>query len=303
MSKYYYLISGLPNITFDDGKLPYPVLGFKDELSEYLTKADKRLLDILFLKVDNRNLLEQLRTPGYELETGGKLTDEELAELITGMKLNRDRLKIEDPDDRPPQFKNKNKRLPVYFEPFVKAYLDEEENVEKSVIPWEDRLAAMYYDYAMKCANRFIASWFELNLNINNIFTALTCRKYKLDRANYIVGDTEISNLLRSSTARDFELGDLLEYWPSVLRIAEDTDLLQRELKTDMLKWEWLDEQIFVKVFDIESVLTYMIKLQILDRWAGLDRATGDATFRQLVGDMKQGSNNALEEFKRNNKK
>ena len=34
-----------------------------------------------------------------------------------------------------------------------------------------------------------------------------------------------------------------------------------------------------------------------------LDKVTGEKTFREIVGAMKKGSENALEEFKRNNKK
>jgi hypothetical protein len=181
--------------------------------------------------------------------------------------------------------------------------LDSVELGEETVLPWEDRLASLYYAYAMKHSNTFIASWFELNLNINNIFTALTCRKYKFDRENYIVGDTAISQQLRSSNARDFDLSETLLYLPSVVRIAEETDLLQREWKTDVLKWEWLNEQIYVKIFDIESVITYLLKIEMLERWSNFDKSTGEKAFRQMVGGMKKGSNQTLEEFKRNNKK
>jgi hypothetical protein len=314
VSKYHCLVAGLPNIAFDGGKPPYAVLWFKDELVNHLTKADMRLLELLFLKVDNNNLLEQLRFPDYDPEPGGKITAEELNVLITGLQnvidsqKERDRQIEEnvDEDDLPPiplPFKNKNKRLPAYFVTFAKMYLEAVGNEEELTIPWEDRLSSMYYEYAMKSANAFIAAWFELNLNINNIFTALTCRKHKLDRANYVVGETEVADKLRTSTARHFELGETLEYWPAVLRIAEDADLLQREWKTDLLKWEWLDERIYVRVFDIDSVLVYMLKLEMLERWTSLDKTTGDKAFRQLVGAMKEGSNHTLEEFKRNNKK
>ena len=319
MSKYYYLVAGLPNITFDSGKPPFTVMGFKEELAQHLTKADMRLIDILFLKADNQNLLKQLQYPDYEPEAEGKISVEELNVLISGLqkvidgKKARDKFIAEtkeedyDEDNQPPPlprpFKNKNKRLPPYFLTFAKTYLDAVEQKEETVIPWDDRLASLYYAYAMKRPNTFIASWFELNLNINNIFTALTCRKYKLDRANYIVGDTVVSQQLRSSNARDFELSETLPYLPAVVRIAEEADLLQREWKTDGLKLDWLNEQIYVKVFDIESVMTYLLKLEMLERWSGFDKAAGEKAFRQMVGGMKKGSNNTLEEFKRNNKK
>jgi hypothetical protein len=155
----------------------------------------------------------------------------------------------------------------------------------------------------MKCSNTYLSAWNELNLNINNIFTALTCRKYKLDRANYIVGDTETSKKLRLSNASDFELSKTLKYLPSVLLIAEETDWLQREREMDHLKWKWLDEQIFINIFDSESVLFYLLKIEMMERWSNFDKVAGENVLRQTVGTIKKGGNNTLEEFKRNNKK
>jgi hypothetical protein len=294
MSKYYYLIAGLPNIAFDDSKLPYSVFGFKDELANYLSDVDKQLLDLFFLKIDNKNFLEQIQHPDYDPDTGGRFSYDEFNELFKGLKNEKEEEK---------SFINKNKRFPPYYEPFARTFLEAAEKEEKTVIPWEDRLAALYYEYAMKNKNKFVADWFELNLNINNILTALTCRKYKFERADFIVGDNSVAKQLRTSSARDFNLGDSLEYLPIVLRLAEETDLFQREKKVDILKWEWLEDRTFDRVFDVESVLAYLLKLEMMERWATLDKATGEQSFRQLVGAMKTGSDNALEEFKRNNKK
>ena len=74
-----------------------------------------------------------------------------------------------------------------------------------------------------------------------------------------------------------------------------------REKKIDLLKWKWLDDNTFFKTFDIESVFAYLLKLEMIERWVTLDKARGEKTFRELVGAMKMGSENALEEFKRNN--
>jgi hypothetical protein len=298
MSKYYYLVAGLPNISFDDSKPPYAATAFKDELKDYLTGVDMRLLSIFILAVDNRNLLKLLQNPGFEPESGGKISGAEIEELIAGIESEREEQK---------PFVNRNKGLPAYFEAFARAFIEakeeDKEKAEPAPIPWEDRLSTLYYDYAMNCGCPFVAAWFELNLNINNILAALVCRKYKFDRANYIVGSTDTAEKLRRSNARDFDLGDLLEYLPAVMRIAEEPDMLQRERRTDLLKWEWLDLQTVVRIFDVDSVLAYLLKLQILERWTSLDRAAGEQTFRGLVGAMKRGSDNALEEFKRNNKK
>ena len=145
--------------------------------------------------------------------------------------------------------------------------------------------------------------WFELNLNINNMLTAITCRKHGLDKAEYIVGDNEVAEALRTSNARDFGLSDEVEYLPELQRIAEESDLMVREKKIDLLKWKWLEEQTFFKTFDIESVYAYLLKLEMIERWVTLDKETGDKTFREIVGAMKKGSLNTLNEFKRNNNK
>lgn len=57
MGKYYCLIAGLPNIALDDSKLTYSISQFRQELDGILTKADKKLIDLFFLKFDNKNRL------------------------------------------------------------------------------------------------------------------------------------------------------------------------------------------------------------------------------------------------------
>ena len=290
MSKYYYLISGLPNIALDDSKLAYSVCEFRTEIEDMLSSKDKKLIDLFYLKYDNINLLAHAKRPDSDPDQRGRITYDEFNTLYKALK----------DEEKIPQ----NDNLPPYFVDFFKLYLAEEAKdtkSEKEYISWEDRLAALYYEYAMKCGNKFVADWFELNLNINNVLTAITCRKYGFDKANYIVGHNEIAENIRTSNARDFGLGDSVEYLPELQRIAEETDLIVREKKIDLLKWKWLDDNTFFKTFDIESVFAYLLKLEMIERWVTLDKARGEKTFRELVGAMKMGSENALEEFKRNN--
>ena len=253
-----------------------------------LTKADKKLIDLFFLKFDNKNLLI-ISNNRTVIRIRGDITYEEFDALYKALK----------EEEKIP----KNDRIPPYFKAFFRAYLDAQGKENNSEIPWEDRLAALYYAYAMKNPNRFVRDWFELNLNINNMLTAITCRKHGFDKAGYIVGENEVAQALRTSNARDFGLGDTVDYLPDLGRIAEETDLMVREKKVDLLKWKWLEEHTFFKPFDIESVFAYLLKLEMIERWVTLDKATGEKTFREIVGAMKKGSDNALEEFKRNNKK
>ena len=283
MGKYYCLIAGLPNIALDDSKLTYSISQFRQELDGILTKADKKLIDLFFLKFDNKNLIAHAKQPDRDPDPRGRITYDEFDALYKALK----------EEEKPP----KNDRMPPYFKEFFKLYLEAQGKENKQEIPWEDRLAALYYAYAMKNANKFGSDWFCLNLNINNMLTAITCRKHGFDKAGYIVGDNEVAQALRTSNARDFGLGDTVDYLPDLWRIAEETDLMVREKKVDLLKWEWLEEHTFFKPFDIESVFAYLLKLEMIERWVMLDKATGEKTFREIVGAMKKGSEHALEEF------
>ncbi len=292
MAKYYYLISGLPNLSLDDGKLAYSVADFWREIEGMLTNRDRRLIRLFYLKYDNKNLLSYITGVDQEPDDRGEIRQEEMDALYKA-------LKNEEPVP-------KNKRIPPYFKTFCEQYLAEERKEHKDEtihIAWEDRLAALYYAYAMDCGNRFVADWYELNLNINNILTAITCRKFNLDKADYIVGDNNVAESIRTSNARDFGLGDTVACLPELQRIAEEMDLLAREKKIDVLKWQWLDDNTFFKTFDLESVFAYLLKLEMIERWVSLDKTRGEKTFREIVGTMKKGSEKALDEFKRNNNK
>ncbi|MDL2255773.1 DUF2764 domain-containing protein [Parabacteroides sp. OttesenSCG-928-G06] len=290
MSKYYYLIAGLPNISLDDHKIPFTVEAFYAELKGMLSSRDKKLTDLFFLKFDNKNLLNFLLHPEREWDHRGHFTKSSYKEVFDAIR----------EEEKLPE-----NNLPPYMIAFLEQYQAEaeKETGESKTVSWEDRLAGLYYAYAMKNKNQFVADWYELNLNINNVLTAITARKFNLDKACYIVGDNEIAKTLRTSNARDFGLGDSVEYLPVLQRITEETDLLLREKKLDQLKWQWLEELTFFKTFDIESVLAYMLKLEMMERWTSLDKSKGEKTFRELVGTMKKGSDSALDEFKRNNTK
>ncbi|MDR2920110.1 MAG: DUF2764 domain-containing protein [Tannerella sp.] len=289
MGKYYYLIAGLPEISLDDSKLPLTVADFHKETDLTLNGKDKKLIELFYLKYDNKNLINQLEYPDREFISNGCISQEELGELITRMKEEGI------PTD--------NKRIPSYFVQFIEKYLEVTERNEDFEISWEDLLSSYYYAYGMKCKNLFIASWFELNLNINNMLVAISARKYDLDRTSYIVGENEVATNLRISNARDFGIGVFVDYWNEIQNIAEESDLYVREKRIDSFKWEWLSEHSFFHPFEIEGVFAYLAKLEMLERWITLDKVTGEKTFRELIGAMKKGSEKALDEFKKNNTK
>ena len=80
MSKYYYLVAGLPELTLEDSKLSYTVADFKAELYPDLSDEDRRLIDLFYLKFDNANVLKLLKDKDAAIDSRGNYSAEELAD-------------------------------------------------------------------------------------------------------------------------------------------------------------------------------------------------------------------------------
>ena len=279
MTNYYCLVAGLPDLSLDDGKLNYTVANFKSELYPELSDKDKRLIDLFYLKFDNANLLKLLKDKEAETASEGNFSSEELLALAASVREG----------DAP------DKKYPSYLYEFVAAYLElPAEELHRA----EDMLAAYYYAYAMKCGNGFVSSWFEFNLNINNILAALAARKYRMDVSQVVVGDTEVCEMVRTSNARDFGLTEMLDYFEPLLRIAETEDLEEREKKIDVLKWNWMEDAVFFNYFTVERIFVFLLRLEMIGRWIAMDKEKGSEIFRQMIDKLK-GEVEIPEEFRK----
>lgn len=268
MSTYYCLVAGLPDISLDDGKLSYSVSDFKAELYPDLSAQDQKLIDLFYLKFDNTAILKLLKNKDAVIEDKGNFSAEELLQLIEAVREG----------DTP------DKKYPSYLVNFVSQYLQLSQD---ELYRADDLLAALYYSYGMSSNNAFIASWFEFNLNLNNILAALAARKYKLEVSSVIVGATSICEQLRTSNARDFGLNETLEYFEALQRIADIEELVEREKKVDMLKWKWLEDESFFHYFTIERIFVFLMQLEMIERWISLDKEKGNELFRKMIQDLK----------------
>ena len=272
---YYCYIAGLPDIQIDNQKSIPAQEEILDELKQILSKGDMALLDLLRLKYDNDNLLKFLANRDAELNPLGKLTSQDWAELIE---------LIDNSDERNPV---RDARLLKYVLEFYTTIRNEQS--EEKIDFAEDFLAALYYKYGMQCKNKFVADWFEFNLNINNILTALTCRKYGWDIKLAIVGDNVVAETIRNSvSARDFNLKAEIDYFDALVSISETANLLDPEHRIDALKWNWLEGNTFFSSSSIEKVLSFWLRCELMHRWDNLSMEEGAEIFRQMINDLKK---------------
>lgn len=254
MSKYYYLVAGLPELTLEDSKLSYTVADFKSELYSALSEEDRMLIDLFYLQFDNANVLKLLKDKDAAIDPRGNYSAEELAEYISLLKEGGE---------------VSERMFPSYLSTFISEYFNM--SVEDDFLH-EDRLAALYYAYAMKCKNKFVSAWFSFNLVINNVLVALTARKFKVDVAPLIVGDTEVCEALRTSGARDFGLSGEVEWLDILVKISETEELVEREKKIDLLRWNWMEEATFFNYFTVERLFVFLLQLEMIERWISLDK-------------------------------
>ena len=266
---YYYLIAGLPELSLDDSKLGITVREFRELYYPELADDDRILLDLIYLSYDNANLLALLKDKEATIAEGGLYTSEELLGIIEAARAE------ETPD----------RRYPRYMYDFV-AQVEDEENAAEGIFP-EDRLAQLYYAHAMSQGNVFVERWFAFNLDLNNFLTAITARRYNLDVKPLIVGDNEVAKALRTSNSRDFGLTGVMDGFEEVMRISEIDNLVERERKLDVLKWEWMEENSFFDYFTVEKLFAFLVKIQIIERWITLDAEAGGEMLRGMIRQLK----------------
>lgn len=271
MAYYYCQVAGLPDVAFDGSKAAFTVERFRDELYPSLSARDAKCVDLLFLSIDNANIIDILKHgEEVKIEQTGCYTKEELLEIIASAK----------DGDTP------NKDVPSYLYRFLDYYIANESNEN---IIWNDVLSAYYYDYATASSNKFVAEWFAFNRNVNNILVAFTARKYKMNIADVVIGDDEVACLLRTSAARDFELSGTLDYFDAVQRLSENGKLQEREHQLDELRWRWLDDNSVFNYFTVERLFVFLQKLIIIERWDALDAEKGMQRYNEMIAELKSG--------------
>ena len=275
MSQYYYLVTGLPELTLEDNKLNHTVADFKTEFYPLLSGSDKRLVDLFYLQYDNCNLLRLLKDNAAATDPRGMFKSECFLDVIRQYKEDDGVISV-------------THGLPKYMVAFIVDYFKQKEgDATVDEVALEDKLSALYYSHAMKCGNGFVSSWFEFNLNVKNILSAINARKFKIEVPPVIVGDTPVCEALRMSNARDFGLAGELDYLDDVLKIGETHNLIEREKKVDQLKWKWMEDKTFFEYFSIERLYVFLLQVELVERWLSLDKDKGNRMFRDIIASFK----------------
>lgn len=259
---YYYLIAGLPDILLDETRSKISESDLIEEIQAQLHHDDYRLLQVLFLKYDNANLLNLLQKQNKAFNDQGIYSREFLEE------------QIKEPDDR----------IHGYLREFIELFKSgERDDTGKT---WDNVLEEYYFRFLLDISNEFVREWFRFQLNMNNVTTALSCRRLEIPVEDHLVGNNEVAQSIRRSNARDFGLSQDFPEIEQILAAWEQENMLEREKALDTIRWTWINEQTFFHYFTIERVIGYLLQLEMVDRWMSLDPRKGEKLFRELLQNM-----------------
>lgn len=285
MANYYCLMAGAPELALTDAKPQVSVVEFREQASMELSSLDARILEqYFFLEEDCRNLVRLLKNPDAELLPGGNYSREQFEDLMTSAR----------------EINFNVHRYPAFMSEFARQWTYNKD--VEGYFP-EDEIIYQFYNYVIcNCRNAFVRRWYELNLDINNILTAVLARQQGWSVGDFIKGDNEVTEMIRENKTRDFDLSHEFDYVKDLMKIVDEPDPVDKERMIDSMKWLWLDEYTFLDPFNFEALFAYFCKLKIKERWARLDVVQGKATFENIIENLR-GEARVPAEFKLNNDK
>ncbi|MCK9305212.1 MAG: DUF2764 family protein [Bacteroidales bacterium] len=179
------------------------------------------------------------------------------------------------------------------LESFTGQILPHLGNKDKRLVEWllfglnAENLTSHFYRSVKKSKSRFLREYFSFDLILRNILTADTALKTKQDSSQFIFGLGEQGEKIGKSVSSLSAFASEYEFGPKLLQILENRNIIEREQAIDLLRWERADIICTYNYFDIEVILSFILKSALVERWAKLDRTAGEKMFRQLVADIK----------------
>lgn len=263
---YYSLVAGLREYALDADTKGFDAKGIVEEILDGVCASDASEVRLLYGYYDCENILA-LRAGRSAHNPLGNLSREELEQELKAPS-----------------------RLPQGIARVVKAYADPEGEEAEEVDTsrrFETTLFAAYYDACRRSRSRFLRAWSEFDRTLRNVTAALAARAASRPVEEVVVGGGDVAEQLQRSSAADFGLRGELPFIDSVIAAMNDeANLMEKERKIDLVRWEEASELATFDYFNINAILSYLVRISIVARWARLDAARGREMFNRLLAEL-----------------
>lgn len=263
---YYCLVAGLKEYALDADTKGFDARAIVGEVLEGVEAADARQVHLLYGYYDCENIaaLHAGRTAHNPL---GRFTHEELEEELKAPK-----------------------RLPEAVARVIRAFDDPEGEDAETVDTtqrFEKELFAAYYATCEKASSSFLREWSAFDRNLRNVTAAVTARAAGRPIEEVTVGGGDVVEQLQRSSAADFGLRGELPYIDAVIAAVNDeANLVEKEHKIDLVRWNEAVELATFDYFDINAILSYLARVNIVARWTQLDAVRGREMFDRLLAEL-----------------
>lgn len=265
-NNYYSLVAGLREYTLESDTKGFDAREIVDEILEALSSSDANAVRLLYGYYDCENIIA-LRAGRAAYNPLGNLSREELAEEL----------------DSP-------RKMPAPMARVIRIYADPESEEAEGVdmsIGFEKALWSAYYDVCSHSKSRFIREWTAFDRTLRNVAAAAVARATDRNVDEVTVGNDEIVDRLQRSSAADFGLRGELSYIDAVIAAVNDEqNLVEKEHKIDLVRWEQAGELATFDYFNINAILSYLAKINIVARWALLDPKRGREMLERIMAEL-----------------
>lgn len=265
-SSYYALVAGLREYTLDAETKGFDIKDIIAEVEEALSSSDMKVVELLYTYYDCENIIN--RHGGSSVHNPlGLLSSEEVEEEL-----------------RTPS------RLAATLAKVIRAYAaPESEDAEDMDLsqPFAKSLMTAYYNLCAASKSHLLREWSNLDRTIRNIVAATVARRQGIAIESVIVGEDSTTESLARSSAADFGLRAELPFVEQlVTAVADEHNMIEKERKIDNIRWAELAELSTFDYFDLNAVIAYLVRVNMVARWAALDAKTGREMFERLVSEL-----------------
>ena len=263
---YYCLVAGLREYTLDADTKGFDAKEIVDEILEELSTADAAAVRLLYGYYDCENIIA-LRAGRAAYNPLGNISREQL----------EDELK-------------QPATLPEAVARVVRAYNEPESEWAEGLDMTHSFEKAIFTAYYAECAaskSRFLREWAEFDRTLRNVAAAAVARTLDRTIDGVTVGGGDVVEQLHRSSAADFGLRGELAYIDAVIAAVNDEqNLVEKEHKIDLVRWDYAAELSSFDYFNINAVLSYLVKINIVARWSILDVKRGREMLERLMTEL-----------------
>ena len=265
-SSYYALVAGLREYSLDAETKGFDIEEILAEVKEALSSSDMKVVELLYAYYDCENLISR-HNGSSTFNPLGRLSSEEVSEELKAPS-----------------------RLVAPLAKVVRAYASpESEEAEDFDLtqPFAKALMNAYYSCCEASKSRLLREWSKCDRTIRNIVAATLARKQGVAIEAVVVGEDSVTESLLRSSAADFGLRAELPYVEAIVSaVADERNFIEKERKIDNIRWAELSELATFDYFDLNAVIAYLVKVNMVARWVMLDKEVGRQMFNRLIAEL-----------------